>query len=197
MKLKSRFNRLYSESGLFLFLIRLPSKALKFALDTSLTKFYKLLLKDVGHGFFIEWGARIEAPRRVTIGNNVRIGKGTKILSEGNLGSLNLANNVEIGRDCRIDISGNITIHDNVLFSRGCKILTHSHGYDPRSEPEGKDLSIEHSVWLGSEVCVMESCNFIASSSIIASRALVSKSILEENSIYAGMPAKIIRKNVV
>ena len=162
MKLKSRFNRLYSESGLFLFLIRLPSKALKFALDTSLTKFYKLLLKDVGHGFFIEWGARIEAPRRVTIGNNVRIGKGTKILSEGNLGSLNLANNVEIGRDCRIDISGNITIHDNVLFSRGCKILTHSHGYDPRSEPEGKDLSIEHSVWLGSEVCVMESCNFIA-----------------------------------
>ena len=137
------------------------------------------------------------AHETAVIDDNCQIGKGTKILSEGNLGSLNLANNVEIGRDCRIDISGNITIHDNVLFSRGCKILTHSHGYDPRSEPEGKDLSIEHSVWLGSEVCVMESCNFIASSSIIASRALVSKSILEENSIYAGMPAKIIRKNVV
>ena len=189
MKLKKMLFRLYSDSGLFLFVIRIPSKAVKFILDRFITQFYKLTLKDVGTELSIEWGAVIESPGRVSIGNNVHIGKGTKILSESNTGSLTLGNEVEIGRECRIDITGNITIKDNVLMSRGCQILTHTHGYNPRSKPQGLDLLIEESVWLGTEVFIMENCNVIASFSIVATRALVTKSIIEKRSIAAGLPA--------
>lgn len=192
MRLKSLLIRLYSDSGLFLFIIRLPSKVIKVILDCLATQFYKLALKGVGSNFFIEWGAVIESPGRVIVGDNVQIGKGTNVLSEDNAGSLTLGDNVEIGRQCRIDITGNIVIQDNVLMSRGCHILTHSHGYNPRSTPVGKDLLIERSVWLGSDVCIMDGCDFIAASSLVATRALITKSILDPSSIVAGMPAKVI-----
>lgn len=194
MNLQKKLNRLYSDSGFLLFLIRLPQKVIKFLLDKIVTQFYRLTLKHVGKGFSIEWGAVIESPGRVSIGDNVHIGKGTKILSENNLGSLRLGNNVEIGRECRIDITGNIIVKDNVLFSRGCQILSHSHGYNPRSKPEGKDLLIADFVWLGADVCIMDNCDFIAEYSIIATRALVTKSIMENKSIVAGIPAVVIGK---
>ncbi|WP_351019044.1 acyltransferase [Shewanella sp. AC91-MNA-CIBAN-0169] len=197
MKLKKMLHRLYSDSGFFLFMVRLPSKIIKFILDRFTTQFYRHSLREVGRSFFIEWGAVIESPKRVSVGDAVHIGKGTRILSESNFGSLRLGNNVEIGRECRIDITGNVIIKDNVLMSRGCQILSHSHGYYPRSIPEPKDLLIEDSVWLGSDVCIMDSCDFIARSSILATRALVTKSILEENSIAAGVPASIIGKSNV
>jgi len=194
MGLKKLLIRLYSDSGLFLFVIRLPSKAFKFILDRFITQFYKFTLKGAGSNLIIEWGVVIESPSRVLVGNNVHIGKGTKILSEDSSGSLTLSDNVEIGRQCRIDITGNIVVKENVLMSRGCQILTHSHGYNPRSKPEAKDLLIEQSVWLGSDVCIMDSCDFIAPYTILATRALVTKSILDPNNIVAGMPAKIIGK---
>jgi acetyltransferase-like isoleucine patch superfamily enzyme len=197
MKLKNLLLRLYSDSGPFLFIIRIPLKAVKFILDRLVTQFYKFTLKGVGSEFSMEWGVVIESPGRVLIGNNVHIGKGTKILSESNSGSLTLGNNVEIGRECRIDITGNIVVKDNVLMSRGCQILTHTHGYNPHSKPESSDLLIEQSVWLGSDVCIMHSCEFIAASTILATRALVTKSVLEKSSILGGVPASLIGKRNV
>lgn len=194
MKLRKMLRRLYCDSGLFLFVARLPSKVIKFILDMFTTQFYRFTLSEVGCDFFIEFGAVIESPSRVSVGDSVHIGKGTRILSESHLGSLRLGNNVEIGRNCRIDITGSVIIQDNVLMSRGCQILSHTHGYDPRSVPESKDLIIDESVWLGSEVCIMDNCDFIARFSILATRALVTKSILVENSIAAGVPAAIIGK---
>lgn len=195
MKLKKMFFRLYSDSGLFLFVVRIPSKAIKFALDLLITNYYRLSLKKVGEGFRMEWGAVIESPGRVVVGSNVFIGKGTVIWSETCNGSLILGNNVEIGRGCRIDITGNVVIHDNVLMSKSCQILTHSHGYNPRSKPHGLDLIIAESVWLGSEAFIMENCHYISSFSILATRAVLTKSLLEERSIAAGIPAVIIGKN--
>lgn len=197
MKLKKMLFRLYSDSGLLLFIIRIPAKAIKFIMDFLTTVYYRLLLKKVGKGFNMEWGAVIESPGRVILENNVFIGKGSVIWSETCEGSLIVGNNVEIGRCCRIDITGNVIIKDNVLLSKGCQILTHTHGYNPRSKPEGLDLLIEEYVWLGSETFVLENCNFISSFSILGTRSVVTKSILEKRSIAVGVPAVIIGKNNV
>lgn len=189
MEIIKKFKRLFGDSGLILGCFRLPSKVLKFILDTVNTNFYRIFLKGVGKKFTIEWGASIESPGRVIVGDNVFIGRGTKILSELDHGFLCLAENVEVGRECRIDITGDLYIARDVLLSRGCQILTHSHGLKPRSKPYKKSLTIRERVWIGSEAIVMDRCDYIERGTIIGARSVVTKSFLDPNSIIAGTPA--------
>lgn len=187
-----KISRLYKESGLVLILIRLPSKVLKVALDMLTTYYYCCFFKKVGSKCYIEFGVRISAPNRISLGTNVFIGKGVEILAESSYGQLVVGNDVEIGRACRIDITGNLTIKNNVHLSRGCQISTHTHGHNPKSQPIPCDLTIEDNVWLGADVFVMESCQKIEENSLLATRAVITKSILEKNTIFAGVPAKRI-----
>jgi acetyltransferase-like isoleucine patch superfamily enzyme len=188
----NNLRRLYKESGLLLMIVRLPSKFFKIVLDTLTTYYYCCFFNKVGSKCYIEFGAKISAPNRVSLGDNVFIGKGVEILSETSHGRLVVGNNVEIGRDCRIDITGDLVIKDDVHLSRGCQISTHTHGHNPKAPPIPCELTIEGNVWLGAEVFIMESCQKIEANSLLATRAVITKSILEKNTVYAGTPAKKI-----
>jgi acetyltransferase-like isoleucine patch superfamily enzyme len=189
-----RLKSLANNSGITLFLIRLPFRFLKYLFNRLNTLFYKSFLKECGPGTIIEFGAHIESPNRVSLGSNVYIGRKTIINSENTTGTLSIENNVHIGTDCHIDHTGLLVIKANTLISEKVFIYTHSHGYDPRSLPDPIDKTIEENVWIGSQAVVLESSAKVAKGIILAANSVATKQLTETNGIYAGLPAKLIKK---
>lgn len=188
-----KLKKLISKNGFILFLLRFPSRALKNVLIKLNSLFWKFFLKECGNNVTIELGVNFENPKNIIIKNNVYIGKNSSFSSEILDGFLTIENNVHIGRNCKIDHTGNVLIKENCLLSENVKILSHSHGYDPRSEPVPKSLVINENCWFGLNTIITENCNLIVKNTIIATSSVVSKNILEENCIFAGIPSKKIK----
>lgn len=189
-----KFKNLIKKSGLSLFIIRLPIRSVNLILNKLSTIFWKYFVKKAGRGGLIEFGVNIENPKQVVLGDNIYIGKGAILGSENNEGICTIGNNVHIGRFCKIDHTGNVDIEDGVLFSQEATIFSHSHGYNPHSEAMPKPQRIAKYTWIGYRVTILESTTFIASSSIIAAGSIVTKQCNKSNAIYAGLPAKFIKK---
>ncbi|WP_063701732.1 acyltransferase [Pseudoalteromonas gelatinilytica] len=190
----NRIMKLYQDSGLLLFCVRIPLRFLKVFFDILNTLFYKAVCKKVGKNVRIEFGARIESPKLVTIGNGVFIGKGTLLVSENNTGECIIEDKVHICRNCHLDHTGGLTIRNNTLLSEGVVIYSHSHGYDPKSKPVGIEKEIAANCWLGTRAILLETAESIAEKTIVASAAVVSKSITEKQCIFGGVPAKRIKQ---
>lgn len=90
-KFAKRLKALLAGSGPVLFLLRLPFRVIKTVADLGVTRFYGVFLGSMGVGCHIEFGARIESPRYVFLGRDVKIGKGTLIVSEFPNGYLQLS----------------------------------------------------------------------------------------------------------
>lgn len=184
---------LIKTNGTILTLFLLPNKLLKRVLNKLSTFFWKLFLNKCGKNVVIEYGVFFSHPKNIIIKDNVYIGSGTVFGSENNQGKVTLSNNVHIGRDCTFDHTGNITIKENTLFSANVKILSHSHGYNPRSKPIAKDLLIERNCWFGINTIITENVNTIEMYTISASGSIITKDILDNYIIIGGIPAKKIR----
>lgn len=189
-----KIKKLISKSGLILFLLRLPFRASKVIAIKLNSFFWKFFLKECGNNVVIELSVNFENPKNVILNDNVYIGANSRFGSELNDGTITIESNVHIGRNCTIDHTGSITIKENTLLSENIKILSHSHGYDPRSKPIGLELIIEKNCWIGLNTIITENCNFINSSNITASGSIVTKNLNEPNCVYGGLPAKKIKR---
>lgn len=188
----TRLVKLYRDSGFFLFILRMPIRAVKRLLDLTSTQFYSLVLGQF-QGGIIEWGVRIENPKNVFIGKNVYISNGTKIISESSEGRLVIGDFVQIGLNCHIDHTGNIEIGNFCHISEQVFIFSHSHGHNPRSKPVPIDKQIGSETWIGVRAIILESAGYIASNTLIASASLVAKSVSEPSQVIGGVPAKFIK----
>ena len=128
-------------------------------------------------------------------GNNVRIGTNVQIV---NWKGLEIGDNVSIHANCYIDAAGEMEIGNNVSIAHNCSLLSTNHGWVDISLPIkynpvsfGK-VVINEDVWIGCG-CRILSNVVIGSRSIIAAGAVVNKSI-DSNSIYGGIPARLIKK---
>jgi len=102
-----------------------------------------------------------------------------------------------------IDITGGLKIYRWVMIGAGCKIHTHSHPYKGKiplliQEENMKEefvykikKEIHEDVWLFSSN-ILPQCSYIAKGVIVGNGSVVTKSIREEYSIWAGNPAKKI-----
>ena len=153
---------------------------------------WSFFLKHVGAKTKIYRDVNFNFPNNVSLGNNCLVDKGVRFASELKSGTLAIANNVQLNRGVYLDFTGGVIIHDNVLISKDCYIISHSHGYNPRSKPVAKPLEIKENVWIGAKVLICENVNIIGANSIIAAGAVVTKNV-EPNSIYGGNPAKKIK----
>lgn len=95
--------------------------------------------------------------------------------------------------------SGNITIKENVFFGHNVMLLTGSHDINQpgylRAQAViqgGRDIIIEESVWLTSNVIVIGPCK-IGKNSILLPGSVVNSDV-PENSVFGGIPAKFIKK---
>lgn len=139
-------------------------------------------------------GLTYRYPKNIKIGKNCIINKYVTFGSEFPDSSLVIGDDVSIASNVQLDFTGDLTIGDHVTISEHVSILTHDHGFNPRSKPIKKSLTIGNSVWIGSNSIILQNVNFIGDNSIIASGSVVTKNV-QADSIFGGNPAKFIKTN--
>ncbi|MBE6300588.1 MAG: acyltransferase [Parabacteroides distasonis] len=132
-------------------------------------------------------------PKTITIGNNVSIGFNCDIHNdEIPKGILELGDNVSIDKECLIDYSGDLIIGKNTHIAWGTYIITHTHGYDPHSEPIPKPLTIGENVFIGAKCIITPSVNHIGHNVMIGTGSVVTKDV-PDYAVVVGNPAKVIK----
>ncbi len=189
-KVKEKINN----EGLILFFFRISKRAyLKFFRLIS-TIYWKLFLQQCGKGTRIGIGVYFASPGKVSIGKNVIISDRCHFGTELDTGSMTISTGVQINKNCTVDYTGGVIFGKNTLISEGVKILTHSHGYDPRSTPVGSGLKIGKNVWIGMDAFISENVSHIEDGIIVAAKSVVTRSLSKKNYIYAGIPARPVKK---
>jgi len=96
-----------------------------------------------------------------------------------------------------INLARPITIGDDVGLSPGSELLTHGFWYSILEGYPQKyaGITIGNNVHIGQRTMVLQGVE-ITNNVVVGANSTVTKSLLEEKSIYAGTPAKFIRKIV-
>lgn len=113
-------------------------------------------------------------------------------------GHIQIGNNVLLAKHVFIDYSGEVVIKDNVQLTNGVIIETHHHAFhtDPkasRSIITPNSLLIEEGAVVGSRAIILSSCHYIGKNARVGAGAVVTKDV-PDNTIVAGVPAKIIKR---
>lgn len=151
------------------------------------------LLRIGSHGQHCHIGLKVTLfyPGSITLGHHVSIGDFVRITGENGL-KLFIDDNTWINQKVQLDGTGGIEIGKNCTISESVIIQTHSHGLDPRSQPQGMPLIIEDNVWLGMHCIVLPQVSRIGKNAIVGAGAIVTRDV-PPNTVVAGNPAKIIR----
>lgn len=106
--------------------------------------------------------------------------------------------NVRLNDNVFLHSSKGIVIGDNTTLSYGVSVITES--YDTSDFTRyverhhlGKPVNIGKNVWICANATILPGVN-IGDNIVVGAGSVVTKDLLEENSLYAGNPAKFIRK---
>lgn len=127
-------------------------------------------------------GTEIDESTTVFTPLHINYGKRTKI-----------GKNVFINFDCIFLDLGGITIEDNVLIAPKVSLLSEGHPISPK---ERHSLTVGHihikkNAWIGANATILQGVT-IGENAVVASGAVVSNNV-PDNTIVAGIPAKIIK----
>jgi acetyltransferase-like isoleucine patch superfamily enzyme len=128
---------------------------------------------------------------QVEVGRDCFLSKGIGVAAEGGAGSLRLGDRVQINRNVHLDMTGGLTLGDDVLISEGAVLYTHDHGLDPRSVPTFGPKTIGPGAWIGMRAIVLPGCQHVGAAAIIGAGAVVTRDV-PAGAIIAGNPARII-----
>lgn len=101
---------------------------------------------------------------------------------------------VFINFGCTFLDQGGITLDDGVFIGPGAKILTEGHPEQPeiRHTLLTQPVAIRRKAWIGAGATVLPGVT-VGENAIVAAGAVVTKDV-PDNTVVAGVPAKIIRK---
>jgi acetyltransferase-like isoleucine patch superfamily enzyme len=156
------------------------------------TFFWKFNLAKGSSPRIVQYGTEIRNVKNVFFGENVSIGRYCQIFTEFQDSRLTIGNNSQINTKCQIDFSGDVKIGENVVISEESILMSHDHGYDPKSIPVKCPKLIEDNVWIGSRSLILPKVKVIGENSIVAAGSVVTKDV-PKNVVVAGNPAKIIK----
>lgn len=177
----------------FFFLARVPA-ALQRRLGSAISTFvHRRTLDRVGPNTRFHSGCRLFFPGTAHIGADCHFDCDIQAGADVSGSHLEIGDNVQINRMCRLDISADLTIGDNVLISEEAVIYTHSHGLDPRSAPRMTAKRIGKDVWIGRRAIVMASCADIGEGAVIGAGTIVTRNVAPYE-IVAGIPGRVIGK---
>ncbi len=136
--------------------------------------------------------------------NQVSFGKNSKGVFYFQLNHNN--NNVSLGN--RVESEGfaatlhgdELIIGNNCMFSSPVKVWTDGHSVIDATtrellNPAGHTIKIGDHVWIGQDVVLLKRAN-IPSNCIVAHSSVVTKAFHEENCVYAGNPAKVVKTGI-
>lgn len=141
---------------------------------------------------------------KIYLGDNVTIQRSTigasKVFDEP---VFRVGNNTSINYGTTISVAKEINIGDNCMISGSCMIMdSDDHPINPEKRalklpvepPDVKPVKIGNNVWIGANVAILKGVT-IGDNSIVATHSVVTKDI-PENCIFAGEPAKLIKKDI-
>nr|WP_320126396.1 acyltransferase [uncultured Shewanella sp.] len=106
---------------------------------------------------------------------------------------IKFGDDVELGKDVYIDISGGLSIGNKVSISEGVKIYTHNHSVNGdinwrQNQIKFSPLLIGDFCWIGAGAIILPGVTEIGYGAIIAAGSVVSKNV-PSCSVVAGNPA--------
>ncbi len=141
----------------------------------------------------------------ISFGKNVSVGKNTFIECSGSIHhkgvGLILGDNVGIGSFSFLGCAGGVEIGDDTIMGNYVSFHSENHNYSDLNIPirlqgvSHKGIKVGSNCWIGSKVTILDGAN-IASGCIIAAGAVVIAGNYENNGIYGGIPAKLIKYRV-
>jgi len=139
----------------------------------------------------------------IVFGDNVSLGRSSSIECTGSLKSLGVGlqvgNNVGLGSHGFFGCAGGVKIGDDTIFGNFVSIHSENHNFNDLDTPirlqgvNRKGITIGKNCWIGAKVTILDGV-VIEEGCIIAAGSLVTKGNYLKNCIYAGVPAKIIKK---
>tara|TARA_B100001057_G_scaffold460757_1_gene512103 strand:+ start:1797 stop:2303 length:507 start_codon:yes stop_codon:yes gene_type:complete len=159
----------------------------------SNSRLKKLKLKSYGKKIKISPNVTIIGSENIQIGDNVRIDDYTIISAKE--GFLKLGSNIHIGGQGYLGCGGGIEIKSDVNIAQGVKIYSKINDYLSLKKKDKiikGSIKIERNVILGSNAVIIGKTQ-IKEGTTVGALSLV-KQNLNSWSIYAGCPAKFIRK---
>lgn len=109
---------------------------------------------------------------------------------------LEIGDNCWIGEDVWIDNLDSVSIGNDVCISQGAMLLTGNHDYTVYNMPyRNAPIVIDDGAWIGAQAVVCPGVT-VSNNAILTVGSIATKD-MEENGIYQGNPAKIIRKRKI
>jgi acetyltransferase-like isoleucine patch superfamily enzyme len=162
---------------------------------------------SVGRSVTIEHGAYIDAlsSEGLVFGNNVSVGRNTRISGTGNLQLLGkgmkLGNNVGLGINSFYGCGGGIEIGDDTIIGDFVSFHAENHAFNTPGIPirlQGvtrNGISIGKNCWIGAKATILDGA-IVEDGCIIAAGAVVIAGTYKADTIYGGVPAKFIGKRL-
>lgn len=153
----------------------------------------------VGDNFKLGERSRLYIQNHWKIGNDVKIETHCSIFSreQGFYGCLTIKDGTHIGDNTIIDVTDNINIGNEVAIGPNCVLYTHDHDYAQTEKAAWKGgvytkpINICDGAWIGSGVTILPGVT-IGERCVVAAGTVITKN-LEANSVYGGVPAKLIK----
>ena len=141
---------------------------------------------------------------KLKVGENFKLGKFSTIALPGSYlskgCSVTIGDNVGIGDFSYIGGEGPVEIGSDTISGQYLSIHPQNHTVDGselfrNGKPTSDGIIVGNNVWLGAKVTLLDGCR-IGSNSIVAAGSVVTGKF-PENSLIAGVPAKLVRQNVI
>lgn len=158
----------------------------------------------IGRGVTIGKDAHIDALsiHGVRFGNNVSVGKHTRIEGTGNIQQLGygltVGNNVGLGTDCFYGCAGGIEIGDDTIIGNLVTFHSENHVAVNITIPirlqgvKRKGIIVGKDCWIGAKATILDGA-IIEDGCIIAAGAVLNSGVYKALGIYGGVPAKLIK----
>lgn len=170
----------------------------KVILSYTLNPFSLIRMGKVGKWVDVRKGLRVNNPRNIQLGDNVRIDRMSRLSSyEG--GKIIIEDGCYICQFFSAMAGGNITIKENTLIASYVAVIGENHSVNPEigvqygDQPLIKeDVEIGKNCWIGEKVVILPGVT-IGDWSIIGACSVVNKSI-PPYSIAVGNPARVVKR---
>ena len=111
-----------------------------------------------------------------------------------------IGRDVYIANGCNLMLNGEMTICDEVILGPGVLVSSGNHLFDGKSfrfaESKKEKVIIGKGSWIGGNSTVLGGANVPQCSVIGAGSVVTKKSCQNEEGIYGGVPAKLIKKYI-